>query len=229
MSAPLMKICGLTKPADAVLCHEAGADLLGVILAPSARQATAAQARAIRQAVPDATLVGVVTDPDPATVTSLVATAGLDLVQLHGCAEPVVWRAVSGVCGRPVLPAVTADRAELAATAYANAVEAGQADHLAGLLLDLPKLPASAGEPAERSAGRREALWLAARAAAAAGVPVFLAGQLSHQDIPAAVRAVRPHGLDVCRGTERAPGQKDPDLVRRVLAAARDLEETRAS
>ncbi|MEZ4387305.1 MAG: hypothetical protein R3D98_06940 [Candidatus Krumholzibacteriia bacterium] len=89
---------------------------------------------------------------------------------------------------------------------------------LEGLLLDLPKTGRPAG-PAERAD-----LWRMARRALAAGLPVYLAGSLTVADLPAVRREVGGCHLDVCRGTERSPGVKDPDLVRGFLAAARSPE-----
>jgi phosphoribosylanthranilate isomerase len=90
-----------------------------------------------------------------------------------------------------------------------------------GLLLDLPK--GAASDPAAR-----ERLWAAARRASVRGVPVVLAGSLAAADVPAAVARVAPAMLDVCRDTERSPGLKDPDRVRRFLAAAGTVEVNRA-
>ncbi len=216
-----VKICGITTADDARLCHVAGAHLLGVILAPSPRQVSPDRARAIREAVPGAKLVGVVTDVAGDRLAVLVAETGVDMLQLHGCADAAVWRAVAAACACPVLPAVTADQASAAVAGYLELPDVDR-QQVSGLLMDLPKR--GGGAPTGR-----QALWRAARRASEACVPVMLAGALDHRAMPAAIATAQPVGVDVCRGTERAPGQKDPELVRRVIAAARIVEVPRES
>ncbi len=50
--------------------------------------------------------------------------------------------------------------------------------------------------------------------------PLILAGGLNPDNVAAAVRAVRPAGVDAHTGLENASGRKDEALVRRFVAAA---------
>ena len=57
----------------------------------------------------------------------------------------------------------------------------------------------------------------------ASGRRVILAGGLTPENVTALVARVRPFGVDVASGVERAPGVKDHDRVRRFVAAARGV------
>ena len=51
--------------------------------------------------------------------------------------------------------------------------------------------------------------------------PWLLAGGLTPGNVGAALRRLRPYGVDVSSGVERARGVKDPELMRRFVAAVR--------
>ncbi len=56
----------------------------------------------------------------------------------------------------------------------------------------------------------------------AAALPgLMLAGGLTPDNVAAAVAHVRPFAVDVAGGVERAPGLKDPALVRAFIARAK--------
>jgi phosphoribosylanthranilate isomerase len=50
---------------------------------------------------------------------------------------------------------------------------------------------------------------------------IVLAGGLGPEDVAEAIAAVRPAGVDASSRLERRPGDKDPELVRRFVLAAR--------
>jgi phosphoribosylanthranilate isomerase len=50
---------------------------------------------------------------------------------------------------------------------------------------------------------------------------MILAGGLSEENVAQAIATVRPFGVDVSSAVESSPGVKDPELVRRFVAAAR--------
>jgi phosphoribosylanthranilate isomerase len=57
------------------------------------------------------------------------------------------------------------------------------------------------------------------------GLPLILAGGLMPDNVAAAIAAVRPQAVDVASGVEREPGRKDPALVAKFIAAAREAWE----
>ena len=204
----LIKICGITTAEDARLCVEAGADRLGVIFAPSSRRVSVARAAAIAAAVPGTPVVGVFNGCAPDQVKETVQAANLSLIQLHDCTDPAKWDRVADLCDRPVIPALTV----------------GQAAQVFGeigrrtLILDLAK------DPVQRTTAYRESLHRTAGRLADLGHPVLIAGGLDPNNVQAAVRTTRCLGVDVCGGVEKAPGIKDPQLVRKFIAAVHEVE-----
>ena len=50
---------------------------------------------------------------------------------------------------------------------------------------------------------------------------VILSGGLTPENVVRAIGIVKPYAVDVNSGVEARPGNKDPDKVRRFVAAAR--------
>ena len=195
-----IKICGLTVPDEARACLRAGADYLGLIFAGGPRLVDVATARAIREAVPEARLVGVFADQAPTEVAAVATACRLDMVQLHGSESEAE---VTNIATRTGLPVIKALRVDEPASAVADF-----------LLFDLAK----GGDGAH---DERERLWAQARAEVEAGRRVFLAGKLRAEDVRAAVAAAAPFALDVSSGVESAPGRKDAALVRGFMEEIR--------
>lgn len=198
-----VKICGITTEEDALLAVAMGADAVGFVFAPSARQVAPARAGDIAKRLPPEILtVGVFRDEAPQRVVDIVNGAGLRAAQLHGhetaldtswvrSRVPVVIKAFPG--GDPELAK--------AATYGADIVLLDSASPGSGRVFD----------------------WSLAEGAPS-GLRVLLAGGLTPDNVGEAIERVRPWGVDVSTGVESSPGVKDPTKVRRFITAAQSAE-----
>jgi phosphoribosylanthranilate isomerase len=204
-----VKVCGVRSARDALLCAEAGADAIGLNLWPgSPRYLPPVEAARLAAALPATLLcVGVFVNPTHDEVVALLDAGVIHVAQLHGD-EPSAFVTALAAAGRRVWKAVRLD---------------GEAA-LAALEDDAPeRFLVDAAGPGYGGSGRAADLALAARAAARR--PVLLAGGLDPHNVAAAIRAVRPFGVDVASGVERAPGEKDRARVIAFVRAAKGAGE----
>ena len=205
-----VKICGIRRPEDALVAAEAGADLIGLIFAPSRRQIDVATARDIVTALRSSmtgqhvTVVGVFVDEAPSRVVDIAAGAGLDWVQLSGH-ETVTTASLID------LPSIKALRFD---------GDPSEAEWIE-LPMDCDALPVLVDAHVAGSFGGAGIVadWQAA-ARLAARRPVLLAGGLTPSNVEAAIAAVRPWGVDVSSGVE-TDGIKDHEKIRAFVNAAK--------
>jgi phosphoribosylanthranilate isomerase len=202
---PLVKLCGLRRTEDVDAALAAGADLLGIVFAPSKRRLTPEEARPlVRQARGAKPVVGVFVNEDPAAVKRTAAIAGLDAIQLSGTEDPAAYAGV----GLPLIVVLH--------------IGPGARDRLSGSGRDAPAPEAvivDAWSP-QGGGGGIAVNWDEARELIAqAHAPAILAGGLHPGNVGAALRASGAMGVDVSSGVE-IQGWKDPELMRRFVAAA---------
>lgn len=198
-----VKICGLTNEDDALLAVAMGADALGFVFAPSPRQVHPEVVRDILKRLPHDTLtIGVFRNETPERVIDIVARTGLKGAQLHGGETAEDLRLVR-LRVPFVIQALPAGDARLAV--------AGVGPESADVVLVDSPTPGS-GEVFD---------WSLAEGAPD-GVRLLLAGGLNPDNVEAAIRKVRPWGVDSASGTEASPGKKDATKVRLFVARAKE-------
>lgn len=200
-----VKICGNTNLDDTLAAVEAGADAVGFVFYPKSPRVvvTKTAAAIISRLPPFVTPVGVFVNEELGTVRRIMEECGIPLAQLHGDESPQYCAEL----GRPVIKAVRVrDRRDLERmTAY-------QVD---GFVLDalVEGVPGGTGVTID---------WDLAGEAQMLG-PIILAGGLTPDNVVAAVRRVRPYGVDVSSGVEKSPGKKDHAKVRAFIANAKSF------
>jgi len=212
----IVKIDGLREPEHAAAAAAAGADLIGFIFAPARRQVTAAVARsciaAARAAAADRPVlaVGVFVDASPTEMARIARETGIDALQLHGSEPPESLRHL------PV-PALKALRPRPGTKAAQLMAEIGRYHSSPE-----PPLAILVDGYAEEFAGGTgvRANWRLA-AEIGASFPIVLAGGLHPENVGAAIRQVRPLGVDVSSGVE-IDGVKDPSRMEAFVRAARE-------
>ena len=214
-----IKICGVTRSADARLAVELGADLLGLNFhPPSPRCVDPARAQEIAAAVGGRVpLVGVFVNRPVAEIEEVVERVGLDLVQLHGDEGP---DQVAHFANR----AIKVFRRETPPEAEVLA----RYPQVWGFLFDVPHETLYGGTGRswayEAVVGRPD---LPHRVG---GRTVLIAGGVSPDNVAEIRAAVEvagfgdrlPVGVDVCSGVEAAPGIKDRERMERLFSEVRD-------
>ncbi len=208
----LIKICGLRTQEHMRVAALAGADMLGLVFAPSRRQVSIAEAAHLVAALragppPYPRLVGLFVNRTPAFIQEAAEHLDLDLVQLSGT-EPV---SDATAIKRPIIKTVRLD-GSVDETAWLELAEREAEGGSVTLLIDahVPGHYGGTGALADWSQARE----LAAR------VPVLLAGGLTPGNVAAAIAAVQPYGVDVSSGVE-TDGGKDSAKIEAFIAAAR--------
>lgn len=211
-----IKICGMTRLADALCAADAGADALGFIFyAKSPRAIAPAEAKLIiEQLPPFVDAVGVFVDGDFAEVKEIIQDCGLVYAQMHGAESPAYCRDLAAQAAPcKVLKAIRVG-------AHTTAGEAAPyRDCVQGFLLDTFQKNAAGGTGETFDWGMIERLEL--------GKPFLLAGGLDVGNIRTALEQVQPYGVDANSGLEDAPGKKNHNLIRQFIATVRSFEAER--
>jgi phosphoribosylanthranilate isomerase len=212
MADPLIvKICGIKTPDILEAAIEAGADIVG--FAHFERSPRHVDLETLTELISLArgrveTAVFLV-NPDNSCVMEIAALSP-DWIQLHGPETPHRVQTIRDEAGIAILKAIPIGSAEDVAHVKDFAEVADR------LLLD-----AKPPKGADRPGGHGVPFDWSLLKALDPSVAFMLSGGLTPETVGAAIKAVRPFGVDVSSGVETAPGQKDAGLIRAFIEAAR--------
>lgn len=198
MSGLFVKVCGLGRKAEVAAAAAAGADAVGFVhWPPSPRHLGVEEISKLAAGSPLPCYL-VTVDLPAHRLIELAASVGVGGVQPHGrhAASAAAAASSAGLSViRPIRPARPA--ADI------------PADQL--LLVDTPHahLPGGSGTTFDWSL------------LAGFDRPFILAGGLGPDNVAAAVRTVRPFGVDASTRLESAPGVKDVGLIRQFVEEAK--------
>jgi phosphoribosylanthranilate isomerase len=220
----IVKICGVTSFADALMCAEAGADMLGLnFYKPSPRYLEPNEARdiavALRAQLGTACplLVGIFVNEVVGRMSHTMEIVGLNFSQLSGEESGEMLREMRGVGFKAIRPRNRAEALDDAA--YYTAAQAIDL-RAPSLLLDAHHATMYGGTGEQQSADVAQAV--------KAQVPrLMLAGGLTPDNIAFKVHEVQPWGVDVASGVEvdGQPNRKDAAKVRDFIDAVRATDE----
>jgi phosphoribosylanthranilate isomerase len=208
----LVKICGLRTPQALDVALDTSADMVGfVFFPPSPRHVDFAVARELGKRVEARALkVALSVDATDEWLAAGIEALAPDLLQLHGKETPERILAVKTRFRLPVMKALAVEtRADLACVSqYAEVADR--------LIFD-----ARAPREATRPGGLGKPFEWRLLKNLDPHVPFMLSGGLNRDNVAEAIEITGVRGVDVSSGVERAPGEKDPDLIRDFIQAAR--------
>jgi len=205
--ATAVKICGITRPEDALAAARAGAHAIGLVFyAKSPRHVTPARAAEITRVLPPfVTTVGLFVNATAEEVRAAVAEAPVGLLQFHGDETPEFCRQfkcpyVKAVRVKPGVDLLqyTQEYHDAKALLLDNYVEGLHGG--SGVAFDWSLIPR--GLP----------------------LPVILSGGLTPENVMEAVRRVRPIAVDVSSGVESAKGVKDAQKIAAFIKGVRNAD-----
>ncbi len=198
-----IKLCGMTRPEDAALASDLGADAIGMIFyEKSPRSISLSQAKEIVAVLhPFCTPVAVVVNPSVSEMAKLLDTLPIQLIQFHGDESPEY-------CAQFRTPYIKALAMRPDVCIEAQSMRYRKAR---GLLLDTydKGLAGGTGKTFD---------WKLIGAKNDPDLPeLILAGGLSLDNIDSAIAQTGLSSIDVNSGIETAPGIKDHDKLRAVM------------
>ncbi len=205
-----IKICGITRPGDALAAAQAGADAVGLVFYPqSPRYLAAERALGIRDALPPfVQTVALFVNPDAAQVAQVIGRVRPAMLQFHGDETPAF-------CAQFGMPYIKACRVKSGVRSEVDLLEylrpfSGAA---AWLLDSYVEEYGGVGESFDWSLAPQRL-----------ERPLILSGGLARGNVAEAIRRVRPWGVDVSSGVESAKGIKDAAKIAAFIEEVRNAD-----
>ena len=202
---PLIKVCGLTRPDEALACAELGIKAIGLVFYPkSPRNVTTEQATEICRALPDRIITtGVFVDASVEFIMEQVRACKLKAVQLHGNEHPKMVADLKNQ-GLMVFKALFAGKEP-------HIDKADQYEAASAILVEYGKGPLPGGNAetwdwgCAKEAGEKQKL--------------IIAGGITPENVADVIASTSPWAVDVSSGVENAPGRKDLDRIKGLIEA----------
>lgn len=203
-----IKICGITRPEDALAAERAGCDAVGFVFwEESKRYIDISKAREIRRKLSSPTAaVGVFVSPTCEQVSEATADAGLTAAQLCGPLPDGDWKSVSSC-----VQLIRAVRVGDTMPADLDEID-GVTDYLFDTRDD--RTHGGTGQTFDWSLLAQHTF----------NGRVWLAGGLDPSNVGRAIATVRPYAVDVSTGVESKPGVKSAEKIAAFVAAVREAD-----
>ncbi len=211
-----IKICGIKTRAILEAAIAAGTDMVGFVHFPRSPRHIDIDtiAELISEARGRVETCVLLVNPDN-TLVAQVAALGPDWIQLHGPETPHRVEAVRAEAGVAIMKAISVGQAaDLDCLAKFDAVS------------DRVLLDAKPPKGADRPGGNGAAFDWGLLKPLDPALAFMLSGGLTPDTVAAAIRTVRPFGIDASSGLESAPGVKDAALIAAFIANARQAAAT---
>lgn len=199
-----IKICGLKRQEDIQYVNEALPDYAGFVIQVSfsRRSITAEELYKLRSRLSEKiSPVGVFVNAPVELPAKLLREGILDMAQLHGQEDDEYIKRLKEETGRPVMKAFSVSAPEDIQRAFSSSADLILLDHGRG----------GTGKSFD---------WNLVKGEKNGGRPYFLAGGITPEKIPQAVRRLKPYGIDLSSAVE-TEGKKDRRKILAAVAAVR--------
>jgi phosphoribosylanthranilate isomerase len=208
MNKTLIKICGVRDPHIATFAAKAGADFIGIIFHPTSKRYVELEqaieiAAAAKQA--GAKPVAIFVDTNAEMILKICQATQINIVQLHGQISRQQHHLLPPNIKRIYVRTVAADGQ------IQNDKEGGEIylDHNRDYLL-FDNIQEGSGKTFNWS-----------NFSYTGNLPWFFSGGLTADNVKMAIQLFDPSVVDVSSGVEKAPGEKDENLIYQFINAVK--------